>query len=104
MLYSEKLNIQWLNLYTQIQQAVVRNQMEASNRAVELSRYLSQTNRQISDGIRRSYEMRQAATDRAAAKFDQYVRGVDQYRLKDRSVELPSGYHNAWGMRAAIMF
>ena len=97
VLYSEKLNIQWLNLYTQIQQIMVRNQMEASNRAVELSRYLSQTNRQISDGIRHSYEMRQAATEHAAAKFDQYIRGVDQYRFNGTSVELPSGYRNAWG-------
>lgn len=97
VLYSEKLNIQWLNLYTQVQQIMIRNQMEASNRAVELSRYLSQTNRQISDGIRRSYEMRQQATDRAAAKFDQYIRGVDQYHFQGRSVELPSGYRNAWG-------
>lgn len=97
VLYSEKMNIQWLNLYTQIQQMMIRNQMEASNRAVQLSRYLSETNRQISDGIRRSYEQRQAATDRAAAKFDQYIRGVDPFRFEGQSVELPSGYRNAWG-------
>ena len=35
--------------------------------------------------------------DRAAAKFDKYIRGVDQYRFDDRSVELPSGYCYAWG-------
>lgn len=97
VLYSEKLNIQWLNLYAQIQQLMIRNQIEASNRAVELSRYLAQTNRQITDGIRQSYETREAATDRAAANFDRYIRGVDQYHFGDRTVELPSGYRNAWG-------
>ena len=104
VLYSERLNIEWLNLYSQIRQMMIRNQMEASNRAVELSRYLSQTNRQISDGIRRSGEMRQPAMDRAAANFDRYIRGVDQYRFEGRSVELPSGYRNAWGTQAAILF
>ena len=97
-MYSEKLNIQWLNPYRQVQKMMVNSQMEASNRAVELSRYLSQTNRQISDTIRQSYEQRQAAMDRAAARFDRYIRGVEQYRspFEDRPVELPSGYRNVW--------
>ncbi|MBV9341622.1 MAG: hypothetical protein JO159_12120 [Acidobacteria bacterium] len=98
VLYSERLNIEWLNLYSQIQKIMVNSQIEASNRAVELSRYLSQTSREISDNIRRSYEQRQAATDRAAARFDRYIRGVDAYRspFEDRLVELPSGYRNVW--------
>lgn len=93
---SETMNIQWLNLYTQVQAMMVKNQMEASNRAVELSRYLSQTNRQISATIRQSYEQRQAAMDRVHANFDRYVRGVDGYQYQGRTVELPSGYRNAW--------
>lgn len=72
--------------------------MEASNRAVQLSQYLSRINTEISDTIRRSYEQRQAAMDRATAKFDQYIRGVEEYRnpFEGRSVELPSGYRNVW--------
>ena len=98
VLYSEKLNIEWLNLYSQIQQIMVNNQIQASNRAVELSRYLTQTNRQISDTVRRSYEQRETATDRAAANFDRYIRGVDQYRnpFGSNVVELPSGYRDVW--------
>ena len=98
ILYSERLNIQWLNLYSQVQQMMVNSQMETSNRAVELSRYLSQTSRQISDDIRRSYEQRQAAMDRAAAKFDRYIRGVEEYHspFEDKPVELPAGYRNVW--------
>lgn len=98
VLYSEKLNLQWLNLYSQIQRMMINNQIQASNRAVELSRYLAQTNRQISDTIRRSYEQREAATDRAAANFDRYLRGVDAYRnpFGQNAVELPAGYRNVW--------
>lgn len=98
ILYSEKMNIEWLNRYLQVRQQMIQNQMEASNRAVQLSQYLSHINNQISDTIRRSYEQRQAAMDRAVAKFDQYIRGVDEYRnpFEGRSIELPSGYRNAW--------
>jgi hypothetical protein len=98
ILYSEKLNIEWLSRYTQVKDLMVQNQMEASNRAVQLSQYLSRTNNQISDTIRRSYEQRQAAMDRTTANFDQYIRGVEEYRnpFESRSVELPSGYRNVW--------
>ena len=98
VLYSEKLNIQWLNMYTQVREMMTENQMQASNRAVELSRYLSRTNRQISDSIRSAYEQRQAAMDRAAAHFDQYIRGVEAYRnpFGSSPVELPSGYQQVW--------
>lgn len=98
MLYSEKLNVQWLNLYSQVQNMMTQSQMEASNRAVELSRYLSRTNNQISDNIRSAYTQRQAAMDRASARFDQYIRGVDAYRNPSGSgqIELPSGYRSAW--------
>jgi hypothetical protein len=98
ILYSEKMNIQWLNRYLQVRDMMTQSQMEASNRAVQLSQYLSRVNNQISDTIRRSYEQRQAAVDRATAKFDQYIRGVEEYRnpFEGRSVELPSGYRNVW--------
>jgi hypothetical protein len=98
VLYSEKLNIQWLNLYLQVREKMIQSQMEASNRAVELSRYLSHASHEISEGVRRSYEQRQSAMNRSAAKFDQHIRGVDEYRnpFEGRSVELPSGYRGAW--------
>lgn len=98
IVYSEKLNIQWLNYYVQIRELMTRSQMEASNRAVQLSQYLAHVNSQISDTIRHSYEQRQVAMDRVAARFDQYIRGVEEYRnpFEGRPVELPSGYRNVW--------
>jgi hypothetical protein len=98
ILYSEKLNIQWMNRYAQVRDMMTQNQIDASNRAVQLSQYLSRVNNQISDTIRQSYERRQAAMDRASAKFDQTIRGVEEYRnpFEGGSVELPSGYRNVW--------
>ena len=102
MLYSEKLNIEWLNRYTQVRQMMIQQQMEASNRAVDLSRYLSRVNDHISSTIRQTYENRQAALDRANANFDRYIRGVEQYRdsFLGKAVELPSGYRNVWANSA----
>jgi len=98
MLYSEKLNIEWLNRYMQVREMMIQQQMEASNRAVDLSRYLSRVNDHISSTIRQAYENRQAALDRANANFDRYIRGVEQYHdpALGRTVELPSGYRNVW--------
>ena len=98
MAYSERLNIQWLNRYSQVKNMMVQQQIEASNRAVELSRYLSRVNDHISATIRQSYETRQAALERANANFDRYIRGVDRYQdpFKGAAVELPSGHHNVW--------
>jgi hypothetical protein len=98
MAYSERLNIQWLNRYSQVRDMMIQQQMEASNRAVELSRYLARVNDHISATIRQSYETRQAALERVDANFDRYIRGVDQYQdpFKGAPVELPSGYRNVW--------
>jgi hypothetical protein len=96
--YSMKLNLQWFARLQQVSQMMTQNAMNASNRAVELSRYLARTNDQISSTIRQSYENRQAAMDRINEHFDNYIRGVESYRdLRSGSVvQLPSGYGEAW--------
>ena len=45
-----------------------------------------------------SYERQQAAQDRAAEQFSQYVRGVDTYQnpVTGESVDLTGGYDSAW--------
>src|SRR5690349_7469561 len=93
ILYSEQLNIEWLNRYMQVREMMIQQQIEASNRAVDLSRYLSHVNDHISSTIRQTYESRQAALDRANANFDRYIRGVEEYHdpVLGRAVELPSG-------------
>jgi hypothetical protein len=96
--YSVRPNLQWFARYQQLTQMLTQNQMDASNRAVELSHYLSRTNDQITSTIRRSYENRQVAMDRINERFDNYVRGVEDYRDPHSGsvVQLPSGYGEVW--------
>lgn len=95
---SMRQNLQWFNRYQQLIQILTQNQIAASNRALDLSRYISHTNDQISAGIRQSYEKRQAAMDRINERFDEYIRGVEDYRNPNSGsvVQLPSGYGEAW--------
>jgi hypothetical protein len=72
--------------------------MQQIRNAGELSRIISQTHREISDDMMRSWEERQGVYDRLSERFSQNIRGVDEYYdpVSDRRVELPGGYRNAW--------
>ncbi len=98
ILDSQRLNLQWFNKYNQVVQMLVQQQIRNIQRVGELSRYIAKTSNEISDMMRKSYEERQASQDRINQNFSQYIRGVETYRDPDRgeSVELPSGYNNAW--------
>ncbi|MBV9084696.1 MAG: hypothetical protein JOZ62_18625 [Acidobacteriaceae bacterium] len=95
---STKLNLRWFARYQQLTQILMQNEMNASNRAVELSRYLARTNDHITSTIRQAYENHEAAMDRINERFDTYIRGVEDYRnpSSDSVVQLPSGYTEAW--------
>ncbi len=79
-------------------QALTQVQLNQIRAAGELGRYISRTNDEITNMMRRSYEERQAAQDRMDKSWSQYVRGVDEYYdpVQQRPVELPSGYNSAW--------
>lgn len=98
IVYSANPQVKWFNAVTQIKELMEQNAYRQSQQAVELSFYLSHVNSQISDTIRRSYEQHVAAIDRVHENFDTYIRGVEKYRdpNRDRVVELPAGYRNAW--------
>jgi hypothetical protein len=91
-------NLEWFAQYQQVVQLWQQGQMQSIRQAGELSRYLAQTNKEISAMIREGYEQRQAAQDRTSASFSQYIRGVESYKdpTLSRSVELPSGYRDVW--------
>lgn len=95
---STRINLLWFNKYAQLVQALTQAQMNRIRAAGELSRYISRTSSEISDMMRQSYEQRQASQDRINKNWSQYMRGVDEYYnpIEQRSVELPSGYQNAW--------
>lgn len=102
MIASVQLDLKWFNRYQQLVQMLVQSQMQAIQRAGELSRYIARTNNEISDMIRQSWQQRQAAEDRIYSNFSQYIRGVEVYQnpFDDRAVELPSGYGEVWANRS----
>jgi hypothetical protein len=95
---SIRVNPEWLNTYAQVVNFLIQNQMQKIRNAGELSRIISQTHREISDDMLRSWEGRQAVYDRLSERFSQNIRSVDEYYdpVSGRAVELPAGYKNAW--------
>jgi len=95
---SIRVNPQWMNTYTQVVNFLIQNQMQRIRSAGELSRIISQTHREISDDMMRSWEERQGVYDQLSERFSQNIRSVDEYYdpVSEKSVELPAGYQNAW--------
>lgn len=98
IVYSMRPQLEWYNKYQQIAQMMVQSQIDASNRALDLSRYIARVNNSITETIRKSYQDRQSVMDRVNARWDQHIRGVESYQgpFNRGSVELPSGYNEAW--------
>ena len=98
MVTSVRITPEWFNIVAQIQQMWVHNQMQSIRNAGRISRYISQTSRDISDMMMQSYENRQASMDRINREYSEYIRGVETYSDPFRSapVQLPSQYGNAW--------
>jgi hypothetical protein len=98
MAYTLKLNPLWFSKYNQVINYLVQAQIQQIQSAGQLSRIIAQTNDEISSDMMDSYYQRQAVDDRIAEDFSQYMRGVDSYYdpVGQESVELPSGYQNAW--------
>lgn len=95
---SFKLNLSWFNQYQQVLQMWRQNVMKSIRAAGALSKYLAQTSEEISAMNRQAYENRQASQDRINREFSEYIRGVETYQnpFEGKSVELPSGYNEAW--------
>jgi hypothetical protein len=95
---SIRVNPAWMNAYAQVVDFLIRNQMQKIRSAGELSRIISQTHREISDDMMRSWEERQEVYGRLSERFSQNIRSVDEYYdpVSEKSVELPAGYRNAW--------
>ena len=98
MLCSPRVDLKW---YSRERQAAA-NTVAAINRSLQAAGKMSQTahesNEQISEGIRASYEQRQAVVDRTTADFCRAIRSVEVYSnpFERRPVELPSGYNHVW--------
>jgi len=98
MMYSFRLNPQWFNKYVQLIDYLVQQQITIIQDWGKLSEYISQTSDEISDMVWQSYNNRNAASDRMAEDFSNYINGTDTYfnPVDQNTVELPSGYSDAW--------
>jgi len=96
--YSFEVTPLWFSKYNQVVEYLIQAQIQQIETIGQLSRIISQTSNEISDIVMQSYEYRQQVNDGIADNFSQYIRGVDRYYnpIEERSVELPSGYPNAW--------
>jgi len=96
--YSFRINPQWFNKYSQLVEYLIQQQIQQIHNIGQISKIISQTNNEISDMLMDSYNKRQAVNDEISKNFSQYIRGVDEYYnpVEQKSVELPSGYNNAW--------
>jgi hypothetical protein len=72
--------------------------MEASNAEVVRARIRAAGQAEISEAIKRSYELRQATVDRVNQRFSEALLGVQSYDnpFGKYSVVLPAGYRYAW--------
>ncbi len=95
---SIRVNPQWMNTYVQVVNFLIQSQIRHIRNMGELSRIISQTHREISDDMMRSWEERQGVYDRLSERFSQNIRSVDEYYdpVSERRIELPAGYENAW--------
>ena len=91
---SLKVDVKWFNAQAQVAKMIQENIRQAGRQAVELSRYISQVNNEISDIITKSYEDRQRTMDRVHDNFDNMIRGVEKYEspFHNYPVEAPNDY------------
>ena len=95
---SMELNPQWLTAVQQISQMMVQRQIQHINQIGDTARRIGQQYSEMSDMQMQSWQNRQDVMDRSADRYSEAIRGADTYydTANDRSVELPSGYQQAW--------
>ena len=95
---SIRISPQWFNIYNQVVNTLVQNQLKFIRSMGELSRYISQTNSEISDSMMQSYNERQKIYDRIGEKMSESIRGTEHYfnPIEGSQVELPGGYKHVW--------
>jgi hypothetical protein len=98
MLFSLQVNPQWfakvVNTKEYLAQMAIRG-IQAVGRAGDIA---ARAGSDLRAEQQADWERRQAAQDRAAENFTDYVRGVDRFTdpHAGTEVELPSGYGYAW--------
>jgi hypothetical protein len=96
MASSMQVNPVFMRMIFQINLQMVRNQQQQIQSIGELSRYISQTSREISDIVSSAYQYKDEVFDKAHAGWSEYIRGIQTVRDGDITMEVPVGYDNIW--------
>lgn len=95
---SRRPTLQWYNAREQVRRQMQRDLQAASDRAMDVSRYVARLQNETEDIIRQAYQNRQSTMDRTNAQYSHALRGTAPYYnpLSQEEVTLPAGYANAW--------
>ncbi len=88
----------WTVAYTRLCALVTREQLQQQQAIFARYRQIHQTLEECSDIVWQTLQNKSAADDRIFDSYSQALRGVDTYvdPVNNRSVDLPTGYENAW--------
>lgn len=98
MVGSTKYELPWYNQVQQVSQMLQKQFYQNLAAQGQISKIISQTNREVSQTINDSWQKQQESQDRQHHQFTNYIRDVDDYKAPDGngSVSLPSGYQNVY--------
>jgi hypothetical protein len=96
--YFARTNVNWLNKYNQVVNYLIQMQIQKIQSLGQLSKIVSQTSNEISDASFEAWQNDQNIKDKMADDFSNSILGIQSYKspIDDTTVELPSGYSNAW--------
>jgi hypothetical protein len=88
----------WQVSFTRLCAIVTREKLRQQQAIFARYQQIHKTLEECNDIIWQTYQNRSAAQDRMFDSYSQALRGVDTYvdPLSNRSIELPTGYDNAW--------
>lgn len=87
----------FFNWFVQVVQLLQNQYYQPIYQAGQISKIISATNGQMLANIDAQYQNAQKSNDKLNQNFSDYMRGVDNYSDGSGStVQLPSGYQNAW--------
>ena len=97
-LYSRSDNPVWSVAYTRLCAVVTREKIRQQQAIIARFQQIHKSLEECNDMMYQAYRRRSAAQDRMFDNYSQAMRGVDVYidPINNRTVDLPTGYNNAW--------
>jgi hypothetical protein len=95
---SLRLNPQWLEAVSRVSDMACRQQINHINQIGELSRYIAQTYRDISNLSMSSWQYKMQSDDHVSRQWGEYMRGVNTWYDPHRGmdVQFPNTYRYGW--------